>query len=184
MALVGDTQLRPVNFLESYARGLELGAARQGLEQEQLQRIKAAEQERTLNELYAQSMGAGGQVDPNALMRGMAQRGLGAQIPAFQSQQAKIAQELAQAREAEAKVRPAEWKQFREELAALPAGDQARYQAWANRVLSRAPWAIDFLAPVFNDQTKRQMLTTADAALPKGEVRDIGGGVATIDPFT
>jgi hypothetical protein len=184
MALVGDTQLRPVNFLESYARGLELGAARQGLEQEQLQRIKAAEQERTLNELYAQSMGAGGQVDPNALMRGMAQRGLGAQIPAFQAQQAKIAQDLAQARKAEAEVRPAEWKQFREELAALPAGDQARYQAWANRVLSRAPWAIDFLAPVFNDQTKRQMLTTADAALPKGEVRDIGGGVATIDPFT
>lgn len=184
MALVGDTQLQPVNFLESYARGLELGAARRGLEQEQLQRIKAAEQERTLNELYAQSMGAGGQVDPNALMRGMAQRGLGAQIPAFQSQQAKIAQELAQAREAEAKVRLAEWNQFREELAALPAGDQARYQAWANQVLSRAPWTIKFLAPVFNDQTKRQMLMTADAALPKGEVRDIGGGVATIDPFT
>lgn len=108
MALVGDTQLQPVNFLESYARGLELGAARQGLEQEQLQRIKAAEQERTLNELYAQSMGAGGQVDPNALMRGMAQRGLGAQIPAFQAQQEEILSKRATRRKTEADIAAAE----------------------------------------------------------------------------
>lgn len=184
MPIIGATQIQPVNFLESYARGRQLGEAERALQQQEVDRIRNVEQQRLLNQLYSQSMTPTGTLDMNALGRQMITAGMGAQVPALQAQQAEIGLKTAQARKAESEVRPAEWKQFREELAALPDNDQARYQSWAAGLLRRAPWAIDFLAPTLTADSKRQMLMTADAALPKGEVRDIGGGTATIDPFT
>lgn len=184
MPIIGATQIQPINFLESYARGRQLGEAERALQQQEVDRIRNVEQQRLLNQLYSQSMTPTGALDMNALSRQMITAGMGAQVPALQAQQAEIGLKTAQARKAQSEVRPAEWKQFREELAALPDNDQARYQSWASGLLSRAPWAIDFLAPELTAQSKRQMLMTADAALPKGEVQDIGGGTATIDPFT
>lgn len=184
MPIIGATQIQPVNFLESYARGRQLGEAERALQQQEVDRIRNVEQQRLLNQLYSQSMTPTGTLDMNALGRQMITAGMGAQVPALQAQQAEIGLKTAQARKAESEVRPAEWKQLREELAALPDNDQARYQSWAAGLLRRAPWAIDFLAPTLTAESKRQMLMTADAALPKGEVRQIGGGTATIDPFT
>lgn len=184
MPIIGATQIQPVNFLESYARGRQLGEAERALQQQEVDRIRGVEQQRLLNQLYSQSMTPTGALDMNALGRQMITAGMGAQVPALQAQQAEIGLKTAQARKAESEVRPAEWKQLREELAALPDNDQARYQSWAAGLLRRAPWAIDFLAPTLTADSKRQMLMTADAALPKGEIRDVVGGIGTIDPYT
>lgn len=45
MAVIGATQIEPVNFLEEYARGLQIGAGRRALERQEVERIKAAQQE-------------------------------------------------------------------------------------------------------------------------------------------
>lgn len=184
MPIIGATQIQPVNFLESYARGRQLGEVERALQQQEVDRIRNVEQQRLLNQLYSQSMTPTGTLDMNALGRQMITAGMGAQVPALQAQQAEIGLKTAQARKAESEVRPAEWKQLREELAALPDNDQARYQSWAAGLLRRAPWAIDFLAPTLTAESKRQMLMTADAALPKLEFRDLGGGTAGFDPYT
>lgn len=145
---------------------------------------QAAERE-VLNELYAQAVDPRtGQVDVNKLYAGLAARRMGSAIPGMQAQRAEISFKEAQAAKQREEADKLFWEGARNELAALPENNQAGYQAWANRVLERAPWAVKYLAPVLNPETKRQMLMTADAALPKGEVRDIGGGTATIDPFT
>lgn len=184
MPIIGATQIQPVNFLESYARGRQLGEAERALQQQEVDRIRNVEQQRLLNQLYSQSMTPTGTLDMNALGRQMITAGMGAQVPALQAQQAEIGLKTAQARKAESEVRPAEWKQLREELAALPDNDQARYQSWAAGLLRRAPWAIDFLAPTLTADSKRQMLMTADAALPKGTTTEVGGVIVTTDPYT
>lgn len=51
MAVIGATQIEPVNFLGEYARGLQVGAGRRDLEQQQVDRIKAAQQQDFLNSL-------------------------------------------------------------------------------------------------------------------------------------
>ena len=146
---------------------------------------QAAAQREALNELYAQALDPRtGQVNVNALYGGLAQRRMGAMIPGMQKEAADVTFKEAQARKQNQDADVAFWKQSRDELATIPEGNQAAYQAWANRLIERAPWAVQYLAPVLNAETKRQMLTTADAAMPKGEVRDVGGILATIDPYT
>jgi hypothetical protein len=51
MAVIGATQIEPVNFLGEYARGLQVGAGRRALEREEIDRIKAADQQDTINAL-------------------------------------------------------------------------------------------------------------------------------------
>jgi hypothetical protein len=51
MAVIGATQIQPVNFLEEYARGSQIGAARREVEQQQVDRIKATQQQDFLNSL-------------------------------------------------------------------------------------------------------------------------------------
>lgn len=51
MAVIGATQIEPVNFLGEYAKGLQVGAGRRELEQQQVDRIKAAQQQDFLNTL-------------------------------------------------------------------------------------------------------------------------------------
>jgi hypothetical protein len=77
-----------------------------------------------------------------------------------------------------------QWSQFRDELAALDPSNQAGYQAWVARVVSAAPWAARLLPPTIDANSQRRLLMTAESALPKGEVRGIGGGTATINQYT
>jgi hypothetical protein len=53
MAVIGATQIEPVNFLEEYARGLQIGAGRRALERQEVERIKAAQQEDELRNYLA-----------------------------------------------------------------------------------------------------------------------------------
>lgn len=184
MAVIGATQIQPVNFLEEYAKGLQVGAGRRQLERQEIDRIKAAEQQRALNELYSRALGPTGQVDVNQLYRNLATQGMGGMIPGLQAQQAEIAQKTAAAGKSSAEADKIFWETSRNELAAIPDNNQAAYQAWANRLISRAPWTAQMLPPILNAQTKLQLLMTADAALPKGEVTDVGGGTAVINQYT
>lgn len=146
---------------------------------------QAAAQREALNELYAQATDPRtGQVNMNALYAGMAQRRMGAAIPGMQQAQADIAFKEGQAAKQRQDADTAFWVQSRNELATIPEGNQAAYQAWANRVIERAPWAVQYIAPVLNAETKQQMLMTADAALPKGTTTEVGGIIVTTDPYT
>jgi hypothetical protein len=184
MAVIGATQLQPVNVLEQYARGLELGAAQRGLERQEVERIKAADQQAALNEMYRAAMQPSGAVDMNTLYTMMAQRGMGGAIPGVQTQQADVAFKTAQAAKQQQDANTAFWAQSRDQLATIPETDQAAYQAWAINVVQRAPWARQFLPATLNAQSKRQLLMTADAALPKGTTSEVGGMIVTTDPYT
>lgn len=184
MAVIGATQIEPVNFLGEYAKGLQVGAGRRELERQEIDRIKAAEQQRALNELYSRALGPTGQVDTNQLYRNLAVQGMGGMIPGLQAQAAETAQKSAAAGKSMAEADKIFWETSRNELASIPDNNQAAYQAWANRIVQRAPWTAQMLPPILTPQTKRQLLMTADAALPKGEVRSLGGGTGVINPFT
>ena len=184
MAVIGATQIEPVNFLGEYAKGLQIGAGRRELERQEIDRIKAAEQQRALNELYSRALSPTGQVDTNQLYRNLAVQGMGGMIPGLQAQQAEIASKTAAAGKSMAEADKIFWETSRNELAAIPDNNQAAYQAWANRIVARAPWTAQMLPPILTPQTKQQLLMTADAALPKGEVTDVGGGTAVINPYT
>ena len=184
MAVIGATQIQPVNFLEEYAKGLQVGAGRRQLERQEIDRIKAAEQQRALNELYSRALGPTGQVDVNQLYRNLATQGMGGMIPGLQAQAAETAQKSAAAGKSMAEADKIFWETSRNELASIPDNNQAAYQAWANRIVERAPWTAKMLPPILTPQTKQQLLMTADAALPKGEVTDIGGGTAVVNPYT
>lgn len=73
--------------LESYGKALTLKglAAQQQMQANQLADYEQEkQQQQTLADLYRTSVGSGGQLDRNALMQGVAQRGLGARIPGLQ----------------------------------------------------------------------------------------------------
>ena len=79
----------PADPLEGYGRALTLKGL---LGQQQMQdaQIAAAQRQRdeetTLADLYRQSLGSDGQVNRSAVLRGAADRGLGARIPGLQKQ--------------------------------------------------------------------------------------------------
>ena len=74
-----------------------------GRQQIQQQAMQTAQRERDEQQTLADLYRTAGN-DPQALMQGMAQRGLGARIPAFQEQQAKTDKATADARAAQLKV--------------------------------------------------------------------------------
>jgi hypothetical protein len=184
MAVIGATGIEPVNFLEQYAKGLQVGAGRRQLERQEIDRIKAAEQQRTMNELYAQSLGAGGALDTNALVRGMARQGLGSAIPEFMAGQAEIAQKTAAAAKSTQEADKMFWETSRNQLALIPDNDQTAYQAWAANMVRRAPWTADLLPATLDKANKQRLLMTADMALPKGEKVERGGGTEFRNPYT
>lgn len=122
MAVIGATQLQPVNFLEEYAKGLQVGAGRRQLERQEIDRIKAAEQQRALNELYSRALSPTGQVDTNQLYRNLAVQGMGGLIPGLQAQQAEIASKTAAAGKSSAEADKIFWETSRNELASIQIG--------------------------------------------------------------
>jgi hypothetical protein len=185
MPIIGATDIQPMNVLEQYAKGLEVGAAERALERQEVDRIKAAEQNRALNEMYARAMKLGGQVDVNALYGMLASGGMGAMIPGMQAQRADVAFKEAQARKQLSDAETAQFKNQRDLLAAVT--DQPGYNVWrANALKTYAgiPGVEALIPAQFSPEVKQRLLMTADAALPKGEVREVGGVLSTIDPYT
>lgn len=181
---IGATDIQPVNFLDQYAKGLELSVAERALERQEVDRIKAANQQAALNEMYRAAMGPSGRVDTNALYGMLARQNMGGLIPGMQQAQADIAFKEGQAAKQRQDAETAFWTQSRAELATIPAGNQQAYAAWKTNLLRRAPWAAPLVADQLTDATKQQMLATADSVLPKGTTTEVGGIIVTTDPYT
>lgn len=171
--------------LENAANVMQLQAfqqrnalAQRQFEAEQAAAAREADRQMRLNALLEVRQGSN-MLDPTNAARMLALGG-GEELKALTNAQAANL-----AREKQAVELPiAQWSQFRDELAALDPANQAGYQAWAARVVSAAPWAARLLPPTIDANSQRRLLMTAESALPKGEVRDIGGGTATINPYT
>lgn len=176
--MADQNQLMMINPFEAIETGRKRAYA--GYEAGQ-----AAAQREALNELYAQATDPRtGQVNMNALYSGLAQRRMGSIIPGMQQAQADIAFKQGQAAKQIEEADKIFWDGARNQLATIPDNDQLAYRTWASRVVQRAPWAAQYLPETLTKDSKRQLLMTADAALPKGEVREVGGVLSTIDPFT
>jgi hypothetical protein len=135
--------------------------------------------------MYARAMKPSGQVDVNALYGMLASGGMGAMIPGMQAQRADVASKEAQARKYLSDVEVAQFKNQRDLLAAVT--DQPGYNVWrANALKTYAgiPGVEALIPAQFSPEVKQRLLMTADAALPKGEVREVGGVLSTIDPYT
>lgn len=176
--MADQNQLMMINPFEAIETGRKRAYA--GYEAGQ-----AAAQREALNELYAQATDPRtGQVNMNALYSGLAQRRMGSIIPGMQQAQADIAFKQGQAAKQIEEADKIFWDGARNQLATIPDNDQLAYRTWASRVVQRAPWAAQYLPETLTKDSKRQLLMTADAALPKGEVREVGGVLSTINPFT
>lgn len=163
MPIIGATDIQPMNVLEQYAKGLEVGAAERALERQEVDRIKAAEQNRALNEMYARAMKPGGQVDVNALYGMLASGGMGAMIPGMQAQQADIASKQAQARKNLSDIELAQFKNQRDLL--VPVTDQAGFDVWrtgALKTYAGIPGIETIIPAKFSPEVKDQLLMTAD----------------------
>jgi len=152
-----------MNVLEQYAKGLEVGAAERALERQEVDRIKAAEQNRALNEMYARAMGPTGQIDANALYGMLARAGMGTAIPGMQAQRADVAFKEAQARKQLSDVEAAQFKNQRDLL--VPVTDQAGFDVWrtgALKTYAGIPGIETIIPAKFSPEVKDQLLLTAD----------------------
>jgi hypothetical protein len=176
--MADQNQLMMINPFEAIEAGRKRAYA--GYEAGQ-----AAAQREALNELYALATDPRtGQVNMNALYSGLAQRRMGSIIPGMQQAQADIAFKQGQAAKQIEEADKIFWDGARNQLATIPDNDQLAYRTWASRVVQRAPWAAQYLPETLTKDSKRQLLMTADAALPKGVEVQRGGGTGFYDPYT
>lgn len=140
MPIIGATDIQPMNVLEQYAKGLEVGAAERALERQEVDRIKAAEQNRALNEMYARAMKPGGQVDVNALYGMLASGGMGTAIPGLQKAFGEAAEATAKGQAARIKAVSDKFQLARQQL---PIANPARLEQWV-----RGVYADPDLAPI------------------------------------
>jgi hypothetical protein len=177
-----------VNPMEAMQVGENRARANQLARMQQADLIRARQQEDALNQLYQKAYNPQtGQIDTNALYGGMADRYMGAAIPKMQAAEAELAAKRATSAKTMADADKQFWSNSREELAAIDAASpnaQAAYAAWATRMVQRAPWAAKLLPETLTADSQKTLLRTADMVLPKGEVKDIGGATATINPYT
>lgn len=140
MPIIGATDIQPMNVLEQYAKGLEIGAGERALERQEIDRIKAAEQNRALNEMYARAMGSSGQIDANALYGMLARGGMGTAIPGLQKAFGEAAEATAKGQAARIKAVSDKFQLARQQL---PIANPARLEQWVQGV-----YADPDLAPI------------------------------------
>lgn len=123
--------VRPVeveNPLNALARVLQVQGLQQQSQLGQMsleEKRRAVEQTNKLNQLYAQSIGADGQIDRNALFRGAAQQGMGAQIPGLQKQFMETDKASAEINAKRAETATKKAGMFRDALAGITSPQQA-----------------------------------------------------------
>lgn len=163
MAVIGATEMQPVNFLEQYAKGLEIGTARRALERQEVERIKTADQQAAINEMYRAAMQPGGAMDMNALYTMMAQRGMGGAIPGMQTQQADVAFKTAQAAKQQADAQAAAFTRMRDMLGSV--NDQTGYNVWRNSALQtygNIPGIETLIPQQYSPEIKQRLILTAN----------------------
>lgn len=177
-----------LNPMEAMQVGADRARANRLADIQEADILRARRQEEMLNQLYQQAYNPQtGQIDTNRLYGGLAAQGMGTNIPKMQAAEAEMASKRATAAKTMSEAEKLFWNNSREELAAIDASKpdaQASYAAWATRMIQRAPWAAQLLPQTLTADSQKTLLRTADMILPKGEVRQIGGATATIDPYT
>lgn len=177
-----------VNPMAEMQTGVDRARANRLAQIQEADIVRARQQEQLLNQLYQQAYNPQtGQIDANKLYGGMAAQGMGTNIPKIQAAEAEVAGKRATAAKTLTEAEKLFWNNSRDELAAIDASKpdaQAAYIPWATKMIQRAPWTAQLLPDTLTPETQKTLLRTADMILPKGEVRQIGGATATIDPYT
>lgn len=150
MAVIGATQLEPVNILGSYVQGAELGRANQLRRRQEAVEAQAAMQAQQIRNALASG-------DRNALML-MGEEGLAA---------AKTLSELDTAEMNRQKtMSEMETAQFKRSRDLLPnVTDQAKYDVWRNNALKMygaIPGIEQLIPEKFSPEVRDQLILTAD----------------------
>jgi len=156
MAVIGATQLEPVNILGSYVQGMELGRANRLAQQQQAMQMEAARQEAALRN-YLSTADLESPEAQNQLLR-------------FGAPGATLAKTLGEMRNADltrqktmTEIEAAGMKRQRDLLAAV--NDQPTYDMWRRGALETykgVPGAEQLIPAEFSPETKERLLLTAD----------------------
>jgi len=156
MAVIGATQLEPVNILGSYVQGMELGRANRLAQQQQAAQMQAAQQEAALRN-YLSTADLESPEAQNQLLR-------------FGAPGATLAKTLGEMRNADltrqktmTDIEAAGFKRERDLLASV--NDQSTYDTWRQGALQTykgVPGAEQLIPAKFSPETKERLLLTAD----------------------
>jgi len=156
MAVIGATQLEPVNILGSYVQGMELGRANRLAQQQQAAQMQAAQQEAALRN-YLSTADLESPETQNQLLR-------------FGAPGATLAKTLGEMRSADltrqktmTDIEAAGFKRERDLLASV--NDQSTYDTWRQGALQTykgVPGAEQLIPAKFSPETKERLLLTAD----------------------
>lgn len=150
MAVVGATQLEPVNILGSYVQGAELGRANQLRRRQEM-----AEAQALLQAQQVQNALAAG--DRNALMR-MGEPGLAAAKTLSELDTAEMNRQKTMS-----EIEAAQFKRLRDLLPSVT--DQAKHDVWRNNALKMygaIPGIEQLIPEKFSPEVRDQLILTAD----------------------
>jgi hypothetical protein len=177
-----------VNPMAEMQTGVDRARANRLAQIQEADIVRARQQEAALNELYRQAYDpATGRIDTNKLYGGLAGQGYGTAISKMQAADIEMQLKRGQAAKALSEAEASQLKTSRDELASVI--NQAGYDAWRAKTLSQYGNlpnvdVSQIIPSQYSEETKQALLRTAEMINPKGEVRQIGGATATIDPYT
>jgi len=172
MAVIGATGIEPVNFLEQYAKGLQVGAGRRQLERQEIDRIKAEQEQLAVNDLIRANPNFREAVVQNQLM-GMGPAGREALQAGLGLEQARN-----QMRKQDAEMQAMKFNQYRDRL--LPVNDQNGWSSWRTSMIqeysSTIPEIEAMIPEQFSPEAKMNMFATSESMVPMTEYqrRSIG----------
>jgi hypothetical protein len=150
MAVIGATQLEPVNILGSYVQGAELGRANQLRRRQEAVEAQAAMQAQQIRNALASG-------DRNALML-MGEEGLAAAKTLSELDTAEMNRQKTMS-----EMEAAQFKRSRDLLPAVT--DQAKYDVWRNNALKMygaIPGIEQLIPEKFSPEVRDQLILTAD----------------------
>jgi hypothetical protein len=150
MAVIGATQLEPVNILGSYVQGAELGRANQLRRRQEAVEAQAAMQAQQIRNALASG-------NRNALML-MGEEGLAAAKTLSELDTAEMNRQKTMS-----EMEAAQFKRSRDLLPAVT--DQAKYDVWRNNALKMygaIPGIEQLIPEKFSPEVRDQLILTAD----------------------
>lgn len=165
MAVIGATELEPVNILGAYTQGMELGELAKTRRLQQAEKELKQRQEAQVNELLRANPNFREAAFQNQLL-GMGQAGREALQSGLNLEQSRM-----QLGEQDAKMQAMKFNQYRDRL--LPVNDQNGWTAWRNSMIreysSTIPEIETMIPERFTPDAKRNMFATSESMVPMTE---------------
>jgi hypothetical protein len=165
MAVIGATELEPVNILGAYTQGMELGELAKNRRLQQAEKELKQRQEAQVNELLRANPNFREAAFQNQLL-GMGQAGREALQSGLNLEQSRM-----QLGEQDAKMQSMKFNQYRDRL--LPVNDQNGWTAWRNSMVreysSTIPEIETMIPERFTPDAKRNMFATSESMVPMTE---------------